>query len=76
MHELQIAHGSLTGILLTSFEDLATTIATGGELLIVTVAAEYLVELGAELLVYQRHSALVAQEARLVPMLVLVRQVL
>jgi len=60
----------------SSFEDLATAVATRGELLVVAVAAEDLVQLGTELLVDQRDATLVAQETRLVPVLVLVRQIL
>lgn len=55
-----------------SAEDFATSIATGCELGVVAVAAVDFVELGAELLVYQRHAALGAEEASLMPMLILV----
>lgn len=60
----------------TSTEDLAASIATAGELGVVAVAAVDLVHLATELLVHQGHSAPVAEEARLVPVLILVRQVL
>lgn len=63
-------------ILRTSAEDLAASIATAGELSIVAVAAVDLVHLAAELFVHQGHSAPVAEEAGLVPMLILVRQIL
>lgn len=59
-----------------SAEHLAAAIATAGELGIVAVAAVDLVELRAELLVYQRDAALGAEEASLMPVLVFVRQVL
>lgn len=61
---------------LTSTEDLSAAIAARSELRVVAVAAVNLVELGAELLVYQRDAALGAQEARLMPVLVFVRQIL
>lgn len=57
-------------------EDLAAAIAAGGEGGIVTGGAVHLLSLGAERLVHQRHAAFAAQEARLVPVLLLVRQVL
>lgn len=57
---------------LTSTEDLAAAIAPACELSVVAVAAVDLVELGAELLVHQRHAALGAEEASLVPVLVFV----
>lgn len=59
-----------------SAEHLATAITTAGELGIITVAAVDLVELGAELLVYQGDAALGAEEAGFMPVLVFVRQVL
>lgn len=65
----------LPGVL-TSTEDLATAIAAGGKLSVVAVAAVDVVRLRAELLVHQGHSALGAQEAGLMPVLVLVRQIL
>lgn len=61
---------------LTSFEDLAAPITSGGELGVIAVAAEDFFQLGAKLLVHKRHTTLVAQETRLVPVLILVRQVL
>lgn len=61
---------------LTGAENLAATVTARRELRVVAVAAVDLVGLGAELLVHQRHTALVAQEARLVPVLLLVRQIL
>ena len=61
---------------LTGAEDLAAAVAAGGELGVVAGAAVDVLRLRAELLVHQRHAALVAQETRLVPVLVLVAQVL
>jgi hypothetical protein len=61
---------------LTCSENLAASIAAGRELGIVAVAAVDFVRLGAELLVHQGHSALAAQEARLMPVLVFVGKVL
>lgn len=61
---------------LTSSEDLPTAVTAGCELGVVAVAAVDFVQLGAELLVHQGHSALVAEEAGLVPMFILVRQIL
>lgn len=63
-------------MLRTSTEDLATSIATAGELGVVTVAAVDLVHLATELFVHQGHPAPIAEEAGLVPMLILVRQIL
>lgn len=60
-------------LLCAGSEDLAAAVAAGGELGVIAVAAVDLVRLGAELLVHQGHAALVAQEAGLVPVLVLVR---
>ena len=60
----------------TSSEDLAASIATAGELGVVTVAAVDLVYLASELFVYQGYATLVAEEAGLVPVLVLVRKIL
>lgn len=60
----------------SSAEDLSAAVAAGSELRVIAVAAVDLVYLGAELLVHQRHAALGAQEARLVPVLVLVGQIL
>lgn len=57
-------------------EDLAAAIAAGGECGVVAGGAVDLLGLGAERLVHQRHSALAAQEARLVPVLLLVGEVL
>lgn len=68
--------GLVLHLLGSSAEHLATAIAAAGELGVIAVAAVDLVELGAELLVYQRHAALGAEEAGLVPVLVFVRQVL
>ena len=61
---------------LTCAEDLAAAVAARGELGVIAGAAVDVLRLGAELLVHQRHPALVAQEACLVPVLVLVAQVL
>lgn len=60
----------------TGTEDLAASIATTGELGVIAVAAIDLVHLAAELFVHQGHSAPIAEEAGLVPMLILVRQIL
>lgn len=63
-------------VLRTGTEDLAASIATAGELGVVTIPAVDLVHLATELFVHQGHSAPVAQETGLVPMLILVRQIL
>lgn len=63
-------------MLRTGTEDLAASIATAGELGVVAVPAVDLVHLATELFVHQGHSAPVAQETGLVPMLILVRQIL
>jgi len=68
--------GLVLHLLRAGTEDLAAAIAAGGELGVVAVAAVDVVRLGAELLVHQGHSTLGAQEARFVPVLVLVRQIL
>lgn len=68
--------GLVLHLLGASAEDLAASITTAGELRVIAVTAVDLVELGAELLVYQRDAALGAEEAGFVPVLVLVRQVL
>ena len=57
---------------LTSSEDLSTAIAAGCKLGIIAVAAVDLICFGSKLLVHQGHTALVAQEAGLMPMFVLV----
>ncbi len=61
---------------LTGLENVAAAVAPGGELGVVAVAAVDLLKLGTELLVHEGDSALGAQEAGLVPVPVLVRQVL
>lgn len=63
-------------VLRTGTEDLAASIATAGELGVVAIPAVDLVHLATELFVHQGHSAPVAQETGLVPMLILVRQIL
>lgn len=63
-------------MLCTGTEDLAASIATAGELGVVTIPAVDLVHLATELFVHQGHSAPVAQETGLVPMFILVRQIL
>lgn len=68
--------GLVLHLLGTSTEDLAAPIATAGELGVVAVATVDLVHLATELFVHQGHSAPVAEEAGLVPMLILVRQIL
>lgn len=60
----------------TCTEDLAASITTAGELGVVAVAAINLVNLATELFVHQGHSASVAEETGLMPMLILVRQIL
>lgn len=60
-------------LLVTCPEDLSTTVASRSKLGVVARTTEDLVHFGAELLVYEGHLALVAQEAFLVPVLVLVR---
>jgi len=57
-------------------EDISTSVAASGELRIITRTTVNPVCLAAELLVHQAAPALVAQEARLVPVLLLVGQVL
>jgi hypothetical protein len=61
---------------LTGSEDFAAAIAAGSELRVIAVATVDLIGLGAELLVHQGDTALVAQEAGLMPVLVFVGQVL
>lgn len=68
--------GLVLHLLGTSTEDFAASIATAGELGVVTVAAVDLVHLATELFVHQGHSAPIAEEAGLVPVLILVRQIL
>lgn len=63
-------------VLRTSTEDLAASIATAGELGVVAITAVDLVHLTTELFVHQGHSAPVAEEAGLMPVLILVRQIL
>jgi hypothetical protein len=61
---------------LTWLEDLLATVATRGELLIVTFAAQQLVIAAAERFVSQWRFARRTEEALLVPMTVLVREIL
>lgn len=68
--------GLVLHLLGSGAEDLAAAVASGRELGIVAIAAVDLVGLRAELLVDERYAALVAQEARLVPVLVFVGQIL
>lgn len=63
-------------MLRTSSEDIAARIATGGELGVVAVAAVDLVHLATELFIHQGHFALGTEEAGLMPVLILVRQIL
>lgn len=63
-------------ILHTGTEDLAASIATASELGVIAVATVDLVHLATELFVHQGHSAPVAEEAGLMPVLILVRQIL
>jgi hypothetical protein len=62
--------------MLTGSEDIVASVASGGELSVVARPAVDAVGLGAELLVHQRRTTFVAQEAGLVPMLFFVRQIL
>lgn len=64
--------GLVFHLLSTSTEDLAASITTTGELGVVAVAAVNLVHLTTELFVHQGHSAPVAEEAGLMPVLILV----
>jgi hypothetical protein len=61
---------------LTGSEDFSAAIAARSELRVIAVAAVDLIGLGAELLVHQGDTALVAQEAGFMPVLVFVGQVL
>lgn len=63
-------------MLRTSTENLAASIATAGKLGIIAVAAIDLVHLATKLFVHQGYSAPVAEEAGLMPVLILVRQIL
>lgn len=66
----------MSKMLRTSSEDIAARIATGGELGVVAVAAVDLVHLATELFIHQGHFALGTEEAGLMPVLILVRQIL
>lgn len=68
--------GLVLHLLVACPEDLSASVAARRELRVVARAAVYLFHLAPELLVHERHLALLAQEALLVPVLVLVRQVL
>lgn len=68
--------GLVLHFLRTGTEDLATSIASARKLGIVTVTTVNLVDLATELFIHQGDSALVAEKAGLVPMLVLVRKIL
>jgi len=57
-------------------EDISTTITSGGKLGIIAGATVDSVSLASKLFVYQAASAFVAQETRLMPMLLFVRQIL
>ncbi|CAN7986490.1 unnamed protein product, partial [Ixodes hexagonus] len=61
---------------LTCPEDLSAAIAARGEGSVVAGGAVHLLRLGPERLIHQGHTALAAEEASLVPMLLLVRQIL
>lgn len=63
-------------LLCASSEDLSAAIAARSELGIIAIAAVDLVSFGPKLLIYQGHTALVAQEAGLMPVLVFVGQIL
>lgn len=64
--------GLVFHLLSASTEDLAASITTTGELGVIAVAAVDLVHLTTELFVHQGHSAPVAEEAGLMPVLILV----
>uniref|UniRef100_A0A7G3B5T7 Uncharacterized protein n=1 Tax=Lutzomyia longipalpis TaxID=7200 RepID=A0A7G3B5T7_LUTLO len=57
-------------------EDLATAIAPRSELHVIAIATVNSVRLGAKLLINQRNAALIAEEACLMPVLILVGEVL
>lgn len=63
-------------LLCAGSEDFSAAIAAGSELCIIAVATVDLIGLGAELLIHQGDTTLVAQEAGLMPVLVFVGQVL
>lgn len=63
-------------IIHTCSENFAASITAGGKLGVVAGTAVNFVHFTAELLVHQRHLALLTQETLLMPVLVLVRQVL
>lgn len=68
--------GLVFHLLGTSTEHLSTSVAAARKLGIIAVATVDLVQFRSELLIHQRDAALRAEEARLMPMLVLVRQIL
>ena len=68
--------GLVLHLLHPGFENISAGVASRGELCVVARTAVDAVSLGAELLVHQAGPALVAQEAGLVPVLLLVRQIL
>ena len=68
--------GLVLHLLHPSFENISAGVASRGELCVVARTAVDAVSLGAELLVHQAGPALVAQEAGLVPVLLLVGQIL
>lgn len=63
-------------IYFTCAEDVATSIAPGSELSIVAISAIDLLHFRSELFIHQRDATFAAQETRLVPVFVFVRQVL
>lgn len=68
--------GLIFHLLSTGTEDIAACIATSGELGIVAVAAVDLVHFATKLFVHQGHFTLGAEEASLMPVFILVRQIL
>ena len=68
--------GLVLHLLHSRLENISTSITSGRELSIVARSAVDTVSLGAKLFVHQAGAALVAEEASLVPMLLLVAQIL
>lgn len=74
--DLDERRGSIILHLLTSSEDLATTIAPRGKLLIVAIATVNSIRLRTKLLIHQRNATFIAEEACFVPVFVLIREIL
>lgn len=68
--------GFVFHLLRAGTKDFAATIATAGELSVVTIATVDFVDLASKLFVHQGYPAPVAEEACFVPVLVLVREIL